>query len=262
MINTRSFAKHYQKLARVVHRRLTAVINDVNEENVHRLRTGIRRLNACLELLPRSMRDQKRTRKLDSRYSKLLKLSAKVRDTDIMFLKLSNFKANTSIKPLLAALRSSRNSQLEAVREMAEAGRRLDILRVRAGDLSDPKLRKRFDKIVYQLSSKIAEALPIVLNDPAKIEKLHVMRIDCKRLRYTLELDRTKKTLRLLSILESWQELLGSIHDNDIMIDYLRRSEKLPQIQRVLEGETKARIESYKKFGLIAVNAPLMPITP
>ncbi len=239
------------------------MIKDTNEENVHRLRTAIRRLNACLELLPRNIRDQqKKTRKIASRYSKLLKLSAKIRDTDVMLLKLSKFKANPSVEPLLTDLRNSRDSQLRAVREVAEAGRSLQVPKVRAGDLSNPKLRKRFEKIVHRLTSKIAEALPIVLRDPDKIEELHVMRIDCKRLRYTLELNQTEKTAKLQGILESWQELLGSIHDSDITLDYLRQSERLPQIQNVLEDETSARSDSYKKFGLIAMKTPIVTIGP
>ncbi len=191
-----------------------------------------------------------------------MKLSAKIRDTDIMLSKLSKFKANPSIQPLLSDLRSSRNSQLKDVRELAEAGRSLQVPKVRAGDLSNPKLRKRFDKVVVRLTSKIAKALPIVLKDPDKIKELHVMRIDCKRLRYTLELNKTKKTSKPLGILESWQELLGSIHDNDITIDYLRRSERLPQIPSVIEDETRARADSYKKFGFVALKNPVMTIAP
>ena len=145
---------------------------------------------------------------------------------------------------------------------MAEAARSLQAPKVRAGDLSNLKLRNRFDKIVFRLTSKIAKALPIVLMSPSNIEELHVMRIDCKRLRYTLELNMTKKTPKLLGILESWQELLGSIHDNDITIDYLRRSERLPQVQNVFEDETMLRADSYKKFGLIARKTPMMTIAP
>ena len=243
---------------RVVYHRLTIVTKDTNEENVHRLRTAIRRLNASLELFPRSIRRQKKTRKFTSRYSKLLKLSSKIRDTDIMISKLSKFEANPSIENLLADLRSSRNSQLEAVRQIEQASRRLQAPKVRAGDLSNPKLRKRFDKVVSRLTSKITRALPIVLKKPANIEELHVMRLDCKRLRYALELNRTKKTSKLLGIVESWQELLGSIHDNDIIIAYVRRSEKLPQIQGVLENETRARTDGYEKFVLIAKKTPII----
>lgn len=238
------------------------MIEDTNEENVHRLRTSIRRLNACLELYPRSIRDQKKTRKFAAGYSKLLKLSSKIRDTDVMVSRLSKFETNRSIEPLLTDLRSSRNSQLEAVREMAEASRRLQSPKVQAGDLSNPKLRKRFDKIVFRLTSKIAEAVPMVLKDPANIKELHVMRLDCKRLRYTLELNPTKRTSRPLGILESWQELLGSIHDNDILIDYMRQSEKLPDIATELEEEISVRTDSYKKFVEIAKKTPITVIVP
>ena len=238
------------------------MIENTDEENVHRLRTATRRLNACLELFPRSIRDQKKTRQFASRYSKLLKLSSKIRDTDVMLSKLSKFETNRSIQPLFTDLQSSRNSQLDAVREMAEASLRLPAPKVQAGDLSNPKLRKRFDKIIFRLTSKIAGTLPIVLGDSANIKELHVMRLDCKRLRYTLELDQTKGTSRLLGILESWQELLGSIHDSDILIDYMRRSAKLPEIQSELEDETSMRTGSYKKFVQIAKKTPITTIAP
>ncbi len=247
-------------MTRVVYHRLRAVIDDANEDNVHRLRTSIRRLNSCLELFPRSIRDQKKTRKFAAAYSKLLKLSSKIRDTDVMLSRLSKLEANPSVEPLLTDLRSSRSSQLEAVREMAEASQRLQAPKVQAGDLSNPKLRKRFDKIVSRLTSKIARALPIVVKDPANIKELHVLRLDCKRLRYSLELNPAQRTPRLLGILESWQELLGSIHDNDILIDYLRQSEKLAEIQTELEDETNLRTDSYNKFVEIAKKNPMTTI--
>src|SRR5205807_7098467 len=79
------------------------------------------------------------------------------------------------------------------------------IPRMREKDLAGPKLQKRLNKITNQLIAAINGRLPMVLKDPNSVRDLHLLRIDCRRLRYLAELFRSKKTARLLSRLRSWQ---------------------------------------------------------
>ena len=62
-------------------------------------------------------------------------------------------------------------------------------------------------------------------------ETLHQLRIAAKRLRYSLEFFEIcygKRLARSLDLMASLQELLGHVHDCDVMIEYLnRRYDKL-----------------------------------
>jgi CHAD domain-containing protein len=121
-------------------------------------------------------------------------------------------------------------------------------LRVKSKDLPESVLQKRYNKVVRKLSSKITSELPLVREDPSKVEELHVVRRDCKQLRYVLEMGEFSRPPKPLVALRSWQDLLGAIRDHDVMIAYLRRLNKSPEIQSALNIETEARNNSYRKF--------------
>ncbi len=63
--------------------------------------------------------------------------------------------------------------------------------------------------------------------DPANVTELHDMRIAGKRLRYTLELFAPVlggRAFEVLGTVEQIQELLGSIHDCDVLIPLLEQT--------------------------------------
>ncbi|MGQ9630838.1 MAG: CHAD domain-containing protein, partial [bacterium] len=63
------------------------------------------------------------------------------------------------------------------------------------------------------------------LENPEDVEALHIVRIDIKRLRYTMELFSpclNRKHSKLLTKITHLQDALGQIHDHDIMMDYLK----------------------------------------
>ena len=129
--------------------------------------------------------------------------------------------------------------------------------RVKPKDLSEPMLQKRHDKVVRKLSSKITSELPLVREDPSKVEELHVVRRDCKQLRYVLEMGEFSRPPKPLVALRSWQDLLGTIRDHDVMIAYLGRLKKSPEIQLALNTETEGRGNSYRKFVEISRENPV-----
>jgi CHAD domain-containing protein len=100
-------------------------------------------------------------------------------------------------------------------------------LQIDENDLTDRKLQQRFQKVVTRFAGRIDQLLPIVTSDIGKVNELHQLRKDCKKLRYTLEvLDNEARqnevVLSLIGYLEDLQDILGSIHDCDIMIQYLK----------------------------------------
>jgi CHAD domain-containing protein len=183
-----------------------------------------------------------------ARIKELMKVNASVRDQDIILSKLSMYKQNPTYERLIAGLRKSRKSHLDQAKELALSVQKNPGPRVKARDLSEPILQKRHNKVVRRLSSKITSELPLVREDQSKVEELHVVRRDCKQLRYVLEMGEFSRPPKPLVALRSWQDMLGTIRDHDVMIAYLRGLKKSSEIQLALNTETESRNNSYRKF--------------
>jgi len=248
LITRDSFSKEYDKFVKALTRRVKAYLRDPNAENVHRLRTATRRLQAAFALLPKTTRKQTRAQKAMARIKKLMRINASVRDQDIILSKLSMYKQNPTFERLIQELRKSRRSHLEQAKELAFSVQKNPGPHVKPRDLPDSVLQKRHNKVVRKLSSKITSELPIVREDPSKVEELHVVRRECKQLRYVLEMGEFSRPPKPLVALRSWQDLLGTIRDHDVMIAYLRGLNKSSEIQLALNTETESRSNSYRKF--------------
>lgn len=110
------------------------------------------------------------------------------------------------------------------------------------------------------------------IRDAARHEELHNMRISIKRLRYTMELFRVaygspkrdsrevtvvedKRFVEFLGIIVDLQEILGDIHDADVVLevltDYMHLSERgtaAPGIAQLIAQMKEARDADYEKF--------------
>jgi CHAD domain-containing protein len=191
------------------------------------------------------------------RVKKLMKVNATVRDWDIVLSKLSTHKKSATYDRLTENLRKVRKSNLEEARELALSVQKSAGLRVNSIDLSDSSLQKRYDKIVGKLATKISNELPLVREDASKIRELHVIRRDCKQLRYILEMPEFSTPPKPLVELRSWQDLLGTIRDHDVMIEYLTRLRESPEIRLALNIEVEGRKRSYLKFVEVSRDNPV-----
>ena len=257
MITRDSFAKEYDRFAKALTRRVKAYLRDPNAENVHRLRTATRRLQAAFALLPKTTRNENRAQKTMARIKELMKVNASVRDQDIILSKLSMYKQSPTYKRLAERLRKSRKSHLEQAKELALSVQKDPGPRVKPRDLSDPILQRIYNKVVRKLGSKITSELPLVREDPSKVKELHVVRRDCKQLRYVLEMSEFSRPPKPLVTLRSWQDLLGTIRDHDVMIEYLRGVRKSAEIQVALNTEVENRNKSYRKFVEVSRENPV-----
>ena len=95
------------------------------------------------------------------------------------------------------------------------------------------KIELRINKMIERLSIRTNEMLPLILSDDTKKEELHMLRKKCKKMRYILEVlpeNQVKKYTKKIGgaigrkDLKETQEMLGSIHDSDITIEYLQNS--------------------------------------
>jgi len=228
-LTSEAFAKQFSKIEEKARDRVKEFLIDSNEEAIHDLRVSMRRLDSLLRLLPNNLRNMQKISKFRSHYKALFKVNSEVRDMDIISSKLKKYPARISpdqTKSLKQDLEKQRSKKLKEAREMALLTFNMKPLQLNGDDISDRKLQERFQKIVIRFADRIDKLFPIVTSDSSKITELHQLRKDSKKLRYTLEVlaDQTSQNevvLSLVGYLEDLQEILGSIHDCDIMIQYL-----------------------------------------
>jgi CHAD domain-containing protein len=112
--------------------------------------------------------------------------------------------------------------------------------------LSTRKIQSKVAKEKSKLQDRILRDLPIVTLDPFKIEELHELRKNSKKLRYLLEL--LPKEDKSISKLINIQDKLGLIHDFDITIEFLERCKQNTMTQNIINSETRQRNDVFRKF--------------
>ncbi|HEY7733709.1 MAG TPA: CHAD domain-containing protein [Nitrososphaera sp.] len=235
--------------------KLAAYLDDPDDKkNVHDVRTAIRRLEVMFSLLPKKMR--KRNRKKINEYREFFKANSVVRDLDVIRGRVAALSPDASLLDL--QLQSKRNAELQ---HAIQAGRKIKNIRlIRVYDVQPRKLEARIDKITDRLSARIEQTLPAVLSDSGKVEELHGLRKDCKKLRYVIEAlpsgiakkyekkasDAIGKRGGSIS-LEKLQDMLGEIRDSDITLQYLETS-KSKIAGELASIEATVRQQLYDEF--------------
>lgn len=212
------------------------------EKNIHNVRTSLRRLDATFSLLPKKVRRRYRGR--FEKYRQFLKASSTARDCDIIAGRISTMGDLDT-----ADLQRKKNAHLAKITKLARPLKKLPPMR-----LANAPDDRRIDKVVRRLLEEIAKVLPVVLADSKKVDKLHRLRKNFRKLRYILEMipdeDRKwymRKAVKPIGrniVLKEIQALLGLIHDCDITIDYLRSKGN----RQLLNREIGNRMQLYQKF--------------
>ena len=236
--------------SRRLSRKTDHYINDPNEKNIHDIRTSIRRFNAAVSTLPRKYREEPLLLEYSKIANKLFKLNSEIRDSDIILIKLEKFSSSPQRNMVTDTLKQTRQAKLENAKTIAQTLKNLNSNMINGIGVTENELQKRYSKILSKLISRIDDVFPIVLTNPLKLEELHELRKDCKKIRYMLELVEKddKNAASLIRILEKVQDILGSIHDSDATIIYLRSFAPNQEIQEVINKETKQRELGYEKF--------------
>ena len=246
------FIDNYIHNIQKVDKRLDEYIKDPDEENIHDIRTAIRRLEASYSASPKQIR-KKRIKKYVDNSKHLFKLNSEIRDFDIILEKLN--KEGQMDKQQLVILnktiKRSKNRKLGKALSIAIELRKLNVPHLNNDNnfyergIMQKKLIKRYNNVVGKFVCRMERNFPIVINNSEKIDELHEIRKDSKKLRYLLELvlsnkDRNKGNIDksdlinkndhgdnhnvtfLLEKLEKIQDMLGNIHDYDITTAYLK----------------------------------------
>ena len=241
-----------------------------DESSVHQARVASRRLRGALPMLNARV-DPDAVNRVDRRVRKITRALGPVRELDVSLLLLAELDGRGAVPPTaIARVREAVTAErVKRRHEMLEAitPARLDKLRKRLVDAVAPSSQplaagstlaeaaSQARKRATRLRAAIERAGGIYLS-----ERLHRVRIEAKKLRYALEIQRElthSRSRAHLNRLKIQQDLLGRMHDLEMLIDQTRavqatlpgRSRKamaeLDALIRVLEDECREGHAAY-----------------
>jgi CHAD domain-containing protein len=220
-LSPNGFIRDYQKAARRLERAFDLLLENSGEAEVHEARTSARKMIIHLKLLPKKIREKGKVRKLEKKLEDVMDATSELRDIDIITLKLVS--EGKSADGLVKHAERKRQVYLQAALEAVSSARKRKIPRLDEKDISPSGLRSRFEQVRDSLEGEIEELIPVVARDSADLESLHQLRIDSRKLRYAFESLSSKDSA--LRRIEGLQDKLGSIHDWDISIEFVIKSE-------------------------------------
>jgi CHAD domain-containing protein len=240
------FAKNFDASAARVKKRLDAYLRDPgDEENVHDMRTSLRRLEAAFSLLPKKAR--RKNRKQADAFKAFFRANSRVRDLDIVMARVTALGGGPQFVDAIAARRKAVLGRALALARSVE--KKALPAAGAMGIIDEGELAERMDKVARRLVRAIEKRLPVVAGDSSEKEKLHELRKDMKKLRYVLEIfpaSRRKKHGRAAAGGEL-QGTLGLIRDCDITLEYLQGVKGAEAILQKEKGERDALYEKFTK---------------
>ena len=231
-------------------------IKNSNEKNIHDVRTSIRRFNAAFLILPKRYRKGCLLSDYNQLANKFFKVNSEIRDMDIIQEKLNGYPQTDQRNIVIDLLKKNRQSNLEGAKTIALSLENMNSNKILDKmDITEKELQKRYNKLLFELVSKIETNFLIVITNTLKIKELHELRKDCKKLKYILELlvkddnkNKNNPAIGLIKTLQNIQDILGSIRDYDITIDYLKKLEHSKEIQEIVNNEIEQRRLKYEEF--------------
>ena len=205
-------------------------------QSVHRTRVSTRRLR---ELLPVLQLDGGSVTKLSHQLRKVTRRLGRVREADVMLLLIAELQeSGLFAEPALRLVRDAARATRDEAREDMPAKetastlnrivRKLDRAARKLEGPEDAQTRRAWLWALDARVSRRALALRQAIDKAGSVylaERLHAARIALKKLRYGLELDveaRGLKSTKELRTLKRMQEVLGRLHDHQILIDHVR----------------------------------------
>ena len=236
-----------------VSNKLDEYLASPDEKNIHDIRTSVRRLDACYKTLPKKIRNKKQAKTYMDKSRELFKINSQIRDFDVItdLIRKNNPENGNGNRMDLTKFENRRATKLKEAKVVAVGLRKLSEPNVDKGSISAGKLTKRYNKLISNFGSRIQLNLPLVIADADKVNELHEMRKDCKKLRYLLELvphgkSSDKNMSKLEEELQNMQDLLGAIHDCDAAVDYLKRQTKRQRRNDIIEHIVQERKRRYE----------------
>lgn len=239
------FLESYEEACETLSQRLDELAKDPDVDAVHDARTAMRRLEARVDVLPESIRRSPDMKELLKVQGKVMKRTAAVRDLDVTREKVSRHKGPARAA-LLARMDTERGALVKDMEEAVDSARTLRPPGATSKKVRRRKLQKRFERVVGRLAREMDALLPVVTADPSRLAELHRLRIDSKKLRYSLELALDEESPDIAR-LRAWQDALGAIHDWDVAISYVKEA-GVPGSAGLVGDWVKQRDREFRDF--------------
>jgi CHAD domain-containing protein len=246
-IDKKLFLKKFKKIISDFSQKLQEYIKNPNDENIHDIRVTIRRLESAYKILPKNARKSRKMKDYMKQSRLLFKLNTKIRDFDIICEKMELRYKDITLD-LVSTLKNFRIEELQNGRKLAVKISDISIPKI-SSNIKKSKLNKRYLKVIDRIDSNIQKNTIIALEDDRRVEELHLLRKNFKKLRYSLELIPNKeRTAKIIKNLKGVQDILGDIHDSDIIIDYFKNNEQSSKYSDIIEFEILERRNKYNVF--------------
>ena len=240
----KAMARIYQALLDTIARNIPGVLADYDPEFLHDLRVAIRRTRSGLSLVKRVVPDSVSDR-FSRVFSRLGSLTGPTRDLDVYLLAhedclarlpsflrpgLQDFFAGLSRKrqveqrKLVRALRAKKNKAILSAWQ--QALKRCDR---QPADLGDLPIRELAGRIILKRFKRVVRDGRILTTTTPDAD-VHRLRIQCKKLRYTMEffgsLYPEQELHTMIRHLKKLQDILGRFNDLSVQQEMLRQSLK------------------------------------
>jgi CHAD domain-containing protein len=242
-ISPKRFAKRYRIGVKELSDLARSLPDRPSPDEVHRIRVAARRVQAMKGLLPKKSRRSKPGRSFGIALASFLKSTSQVRDLDTLMMTLETEKASLPSE-LMRSLENERSDFAATTRPASQAFSRVEAPSIDPSQVDSRRLARRLGKRIRERAHRVAVLLSIVTSDESKVDELHSLRKEVKKLRYVMELGDVASSE--LNVLAQWQEALGAIHDLDVAIDYLRRGRW--KLEPAIEVFRRRRHLIYRRF--------------
>jgi CHAD domain-containing protein len=212
---------------------------------IHDLRVTARRIQVMFRLLPRRARSSEGAMMSALVMRSILKATSQLRDLDTLMETLEPYRSELPAQVFLNLEneRSDSAARAKAAMEVLVEAPPLDL---DTSEIRGKRLSRRLRKRIRRHGRRAAEHLENVLEDESKVNELHALRIEVKKLRYLLELG--SRTPPELPVMTKWQDSLGAIHDLDVAMDYIQSDRLVFSKDRVIRELRGRRHSRYLKF--------------
>ncbi len=211
-----------------------ALAGDVR--GVHQARVATRRLREAVPVVGAATPRDKARRRLQRRLRRLTRALGPVRELDVALQLIDELEQRfpperhglAAVRAMVAREREARRAFLVHRYDDAKSARLMARLEAFADALPRPDRAPAWRETLAQRASRRAHALQQAIADAGAlfvVERLHAVRIAVKKLRYALELageTRAAATASMLRRLKETQELLGRMHDVDVLLGLAR----------------------------------------
>ena len=243
-VRRKSMQRRYRDETKALFKLAPDLPDRPSPDDIHDLRVTARRIQVIRGLLPRRVRESQSSRTFDLALKSVLKSTSQLRDMDTL---MDTLKAHMAALPsaIMVALENQRSDAAARARAATSILTDVPAPDFERSEVGAKELSRRLRKRVKKRSRAASELLTEVLNDESRVQELHSLRKEIKKLRYLLEL--VDGGSGRLPVLTKWQGSLGAIHDLDVAVSYLQKTQFDSRGKALLELN-RARHADYLKF--------------